>query len=151
MRIRIVTVSLASMFVVLGAVSCDQAERDALNAKNAELSAELAKVKNDLTVAQAETGSLTDEVTELNTKAADVLNDLANAQTLKAQAEEAAKLCAEKLLQAEAMDALTQDQLLLDALGPELSGSYLAVKRSEYAAFAAEDLDFEIRHHIHKF
>ena len=53
--------------------------------------------------------------------------------------------------QAEALDALEQDQLLLDALGPELSASYLAVKRSEYAAFAAEDLDFEIKHHIYKF
>jgi glutamine synthetase len=36
-------------------------------------------------------------------------------------------------------------------LGPEMSASYLAVKRSEYAAFVAEDLDFEIKHHIYKF
>jgi glutamine synthetase len=53
--------------------------------------------------------------------------------------------------QAEALAALEQDQLLLDALGPELSRSYLTVKRSEYAAFEAEDLDFEVRHHINKF
>lgn len=53
--------------------------------------------------------------------------------------------------QAEALDALEQDDVLMDALGPDLSRSYLAVKRSEYAAFAAEDLDFEIKHHIHKF
>jgi glutamine synthetase len=53
--------------------------------------------------------------------------------------------------QAEALDALEKDQVLLDALGPELSASYLAVKRSEYAAFAAEDLDFEIKHHLYKF
>jgi glutamine synthetase len=53
--------------------------------------------------------------------------------------------------QAEAMDALAQDQVLLDALGPELSTSYLAVKRSEYSAFAVKDIDFEIQHHIHKF
>ena len=53
--------------------------------------------------------------------------------------------------QAEALDALAQDQLLLDALGPELSSSYLAVKRSEYDAFAAEEVDFEIQHHLHKF
>ncbi|MFZ0256577.1 MAG: glutamine synthetase family protein [Gammaproteobacteria bacterium] len=52
---------------------------------------------------------------------------------------------------AEALDALEQDQLLMEALGPELSSSYLAVKRSEYAVFAAEDLDFEIRHHLYKF
>ena len=39
----------------------------------------------------------------------------------------------------------------MDALGPMLAGSFLAVKRSEYRAFAAEDVDFEIRHHFHKF
>jgi len=53
--------------------------------------------------------------------------------------------------QAEALDALEQDQLLMQALGPELRASYLAVKRSEYAAFAAEDVDFEIKHHLYKF
>lgn len=53
--------------------------------------------------------------------------------------------------QAEALDALEKDPLLMEALGPELSASYLAVKRSEYAAFAAEDLDFEIKHHLYKF
>lgn len=53
--------------------------------------------------------------------------------------------------QAAALDALEQDELLMAALGPELSSSYLAVKRSEYNAFAEEDLAFEIRHHIHKF
>jgi glutamine synthetase len=53
--------------------------------------------------------------------------------------------------QAAALDALEQDEVLMDALGPELSASYLAVKRSEYAAFAAEDVDFEIRHHVNKF
>ena len=53
--------------------------------------------------------------------------------------------------QAEALDALEQDEVLMHALGPELSASYLAVKRSEYAAFAAEDVNFEIKHHIYKF
>ena len=52
---------------------------------------------------------------------------------------------------AAALDALEQDELLMSTLGPELSESYLAVKRSEYEAFAAEDLDFEIQHHINKF
>ncbi|MFZ0548840.1 MAG: glutamine synthetase family protein [Candidatus Promineifilaceae bacterium] len=50
-----------------------------------------------------------------------------------------------------ALDALEADEVLMEALGSELSRSYLAVKRSEYAAFAAEDLDFEIKHHIYKF
>lgn len=53
--------------------------------------------------------------------------------------------------QLEALDALAQDDVLLAALGAQLSQSYLAVKRSEYAAFAAENLDFEIAHHIAKF
>ncbi|MCI0397333.1 MAG: glutamine synthetase family protein [Chloroflexi bacterium] len=53
--------------------------------------------------------------------------------------------------QAAALDALEQDEVLLEALGPDLSRSYLAVKRSEYQAFAAEELGFEIRHHIYKF
>jgi glutamine synthetase len=53
--------------------------------------------------------------------------------------------------QAEALDALEKDQVLMEALGPEMSASYLAVKRSEDAAFVAEDLDFEIKHHIYKF
>lgn len=53
--------------------------------------------------------------------------------------------------QAEALDALANDPVLMEALGPELSAAYLAVKRSEYAAFAAEDVDFEIKHHLYKF
>ena len=53
--------------------------------------------------------------------------------------------------QGAALNALEADELLMAALGPELSTSYLAVKRSEYEAFAAEDLDFEIEHHIYKF
>jgi glutamine synthetase len=53
--------------------------------------------------------------------------------------------------QAAALDALEQDELLMAALGPELSASYLAVKRSEYAAFAAENEAFELHHHLYKF
>ncbi|MFN2204735.1 MAG: glutamine synthetase, partial [Candidatus Promineifilaceae bacterium] len=53
--------------------------------------------------------------------------------------------------QAEALDTLENDALLMEALGPELSRSYLAVKRSEYDAFAAEEIDFELQHHREKF
>lgn len=53
--------------------------------------------------------------------------------------------------QAAAMDALETDTVLMEALGPDLSRSYLAVKRSEYASFAAADLDFELKHHREKF
>jgi len=50
-----------------------------------------------------------------------------------------------------ALDALEADTLLTDALGPMLARCYLAVRRSEDAAFVAEDLDFEIRHHFYRF
>ena len=53
--------------------------------------------------------------------------------------------------QTEALDTLENDALLMEALGPELSRSYLAVKRSEYDAFAAEEIDFELQHHREKF
>ena len=51
----------------------------------------------------------------------------------------------------EALDLLEADTVLTDALGPLLSRCYLAVRRSEQAAFAAQDLDFEIRHHFYRF
>jgi glutamine synthetase len=50
-----------------------------------------------------------------------------------------------------ALDALQSDSVLMEALGDLLSRSYLAVKRSEAAAFAAEDDSFEIKHHFSKF
>lgn len=53
--------------------------------------------------------------------------------------------------QAEALDALEQDTVLMEALGSELAIAYLAVKRSEYEVFAKEDAAFEIRHHLYKF
>lgn len=53
--------------------------------------------------------------------------------------------------QSEALAALEADATLMAAMGPDLARAYLAVKRSEYAAFAAEDDDFEIRHHLYTF
>lgn len=53
--------------------------------------------------------------------------------------------------QAEALDALEGDAVLMEALGPELATAYLAVKRSEYEAFSQEDVAFELRHHLYKF
>ena len=52
---------------------------------------------------------------------------------------------------ADALDLLAADPVLMDALGPLLSRCYLAVRRSEAAAFAAQDVDFEIRHHVYRF
>lgn len=50
-----------------------------------------------------------------------------------------------------ALDLLAADEMLMTALGPLLSRCYLAVRRSEQVAFAANDVDFEIRHHFYRF
>lgn len=51
----------------------------------------------------------------------------------------------------EALDNLERDQVLLDALGPLLARSFLAVKRLEWESFSKEDEAFETRHHFWKF
>jgi glutamine synthetase len=53
--------------------------------------------------------------------------------------------------QAEALDALAGDAVLTDALGPVLAGSYLAVRRSEWAAYLAADDAFEQQGHFLKY
>jgi glutamine synthetase len=53
--------------------------------------------------------------------------------------------------QEEALDALAADELLVGALGPELAGSYLAVRRSEWAAYSAGDEQFEQQGHFSKY
>jgi glutamine synthetase len=50
-----------------------------------------------------------------------------------------------------ALDALAADELLMDALGPLRRSAYLAVKRSEAAAFAEHDEAWECFHHFAKF
>ncbi|MEW9548599.1 glutamine synthetase family protein [Nonomuraea sp. NPDC050783] len=51
----------------------------------------------------------------------------------------------------EALDALEADELLMEALGPLRRSAYLAVKRSEAAAFAAQDVAYELYHHVRAF
>ncbi len=51
----------------------------------------------------------------------------------------------------EALNNLEQDQVLVEALGPLLSRSYLAVKRLEWESFSKEDVAFEMKHHFWKF
>jgi len=51
----------------------------------------------------------------------------------------------------EALDNLARDTVLMDALGPLLSRSYLAVKRLEWESFSKEDVAFEVKHHFWKF
>jgi len=53
--------------------------------------------------------------------------------------------------QAEALDALTADELLLSNLGSVLAESYLAVRRSEWAAYSAGDAAFEQQGHFEKY
>jgi glutamine synthetase len=53
--------------------------------------------------------------------------------------------------QAEALDALAADELLTEALGPVLTESYLAVRRSEWAAYSAGDAAFEQHGHFAKY
>jgi glutamine synthetase len=53
--------------------------------------------------------------------------------------------------QEEALDALAADRLLLTALGPTLADSYLAVRRSEWAAYSAGDAAFEQQGHFEKY
>jgi glutamine synthetase len=51
----------------------------------------------------------------------------------------------------EALDALERDELLMAALGPLRSAAYLAVKRSEVAAFAGTSAEYECFEHALRF
>jgi glutamine synthetase len=51
----------------------------------------------------------------------------------------------------EALDALEADSVLINALGPLLSKSYIAVKRLEYDTFCKNDEAFEVKHHFWKY
>ncbi|HKU59339.1 MAG TPA: hypothetical protein VJP39_07020, partial [Gaiellaceae bacterium] len=53
--------------------------------------------------------------------------------------------------QADALDALERDELLTAALGHVLTESYLAVRRSEWAAYSAGDAAFEQQGHFEKY
>jgi glutamine synthetase len=53
--------------------------------------------------------------------------------------------------QEEALAALEADELLMGALGPALGESYLAVRRSEWAAYSAGDEAFEQQGHFLKY
>jgi glutamine synthetase len=53
--------------------------------------------------------------------------------------------------QQEALDALAADQVLTTALGPVLTESYLAVRRSEWEAYSAGDETFEQQGHFSKY
>ena len=50
-----------------------------------------------------------------------------------------------------ALDNLEKDSVLMDALGPGLARSYIAVKRLEQETFSQHDTAFELKHHFWKF
>ena len=52
---------------------------------------------------------------------------------------------------AAALDELEKDDVLLGGLGDLLARCYLGIRRSEEAAFSAEDEEFEIRQHFYRF
>ena len=51
----------------------------------------------------------------------------------------------------EALDELERDQVLLEALGPLLASSYIAVKRNESAFFKDKSAEEETRQHFYKY
>ncbi len=53
--------------------------------------------------------------------------------------------------QEQALDALESDPVLTGALGPVLASSYLAVRRSEWAAYSVRDEEFEQQGHFLKY
>ena len=51
----------------------------------------------------------------------------------------------------EVIRALESDPVLTDALGPLLTDSYLAIRRSNWELFSRHDAEFEIKHHFYKY
>ena len=51
----------------------------------------------------------------------------------------------------EATNALEEDSVLIEAMGPALSRSYLAIRRADWNIFSQQDAEFEIRNHFYKY
>ncbi len=51
----------------------------------------------------------------------------------------------------QALDELEKDEILLEALGPLLAKTYIAVKRSEEKSYAARSTDYELNQHFYKY
>lgn len=51
----------------------------------------------------------------------------------------------------EAITALENDRVLMDALAPGLSSSYLAIRRADWELFSNNDTAFELKHHFYKY
>lgn len=51
----------------------------------------------------------------------------------------------------QAVDNLEKDEVLMEALGPLLAKTYIAVKRSEEKSYAARSTDYELNQHFYKY
>jgi glutamine synthetase len=51
----------------------------------------------------------------------------------------------------QAVDELEKDKVLMDALGPQLAKTYIAVKRSEEKSYSARTTDYELNQHFYKY
>ena len=51
----------------------------------------------------------------------------------------------------EATRALEEDSVLIETMGPALSGSYLAIRRADWNIFSQQDAEFEIKNHFYKY
>ena len=71
--------------------------------------------------------------------------------TIDEQEREARGIVRLPTTQAEALDALEADDVLISALGPVLAESYLVVRRSEWDAYSAGDEVFEQQGHFLKY
>ena len=50
-----------------------------------------------------------------------------------------------------ALDHLEASPVILPAMNDLLARCYMKIRRSEAEVFAAQDVEFEIRHHIYRF
>ena len=71
--------------------------------------------------------------------------------TMPAEERARREIAALPATQAQALDALAGDAVLTGALGDVLTAAYLAVRRSEWAAFSAGDEAFEQQGHFEKY
>lgn len=78
--------ALALLIVLVAAPGCGRGEREQLEKKNAELSAQLAKAEQDALDSKSEAQSLISDIEEINAKASEVENALADLETKYHQA-----------------------------------------------------------------
>jgi glutamine synthetase len=71
--------------------------------------------------------------------------------TIPEEERERAGILALPRSQVEALDALERDEVLMGALGETLAGAYLAVRRSEWDVYSANDAAFEQQGHFLKY